>query len=198
MKELGLFQICSPLGKMSISDPGQETQGPCGRWRPDIPDGGPGLPQRRDSFSKGPSPCFFSHLSPHSCRKGRLLPRTRERSQVTLAGDCKGPVPPWTLDLCSDENVTSSCHKLLGQEKDGHLSSHTKEDVKQTWVWTGDEALVLPSCMGQEAVVAAAVASSVREASRTKGHAGRSALLPCVFLISAQMYSVPLTLNIFY
>lgn len=27
MKELGLFQICSPLGKMSISDPGQETQG---------------------------------------------------------------------------------------------------------------------------------------------------------------------------
>lgn len=31
MKETGLFQISSPVGKMSVCDPGQETQRPCGK-----------------------------------------------------------------------------------------------------------------------------------------------------------------------
>lgn len=31
MKELDLFHIYSPVGKMSVCDPGQETQRPCGK-----------------------------------------------------------------------------------------------------------------------------------------------------------------------
>lgn len=29
--EMDLFQIYTPVGKMSVCDPGQETQRPCGR-----------------------------------------------------------------------------------------------------------------------------------------------------------------------
>lgn len=31
IKETGLFQIYTPVGKMSVCDPGRETQRPCGR-----------------------------------------------------------------------------------------------------------------------------------------------------------------------
>lgn len=108
--------------------------------RPDNRDGSLGLPENGASFGKGLCTSFFSHLSTH-CRKVPC-PNMGEWSQVTPTGDRKRSGPPWTLALPSDENVTSSCLKLLCQEKDGSVTCYSQEDVEQTWDLTGDQVPV--------------------------------------------------------
>lgn len=118
------------------------------------------------------------------------FPSSGERSQVTLTGDRKGPVPLWILDLCSDEDAISSCCKAPGPRERWPLTllhqGRHEANLGSDW---GQRACALPSRHR---------AGNCCCCCHLLYRGGLMNSRACWQVISAQMYSVPLTLNIFY